>query len=74
MRTAPRASIHPRKSGLTKKCSGLGRGIPLIGYLLTCARTGAWPGSVQASGSSLSFGCPRWSCGSHLACAGWVPP
>jgi hypothetical protein len=28
------------------------------GYLLTCGRTGAWPGSVQASGSSLSLRLP----------------
>jgi len=30
----------------------------LIGYLLTCPRTGAQPGSVQASGSSLSHRLP----------------
>ena len=30
----------------------------LIGYLLTCGRTGAWRGSVQVSGSSLSHRLP----------------
>jgi hypothetical protein len=29
-----------------------------IGYLLTCLRTGAWRGSVQVPGSSLSFRLP----------------
>jgi hypothetical protein len=31
---------------------------PHIGYLLTCLRTDAWRGSVQAPGSSLSFRLP----------------
>ena len=31
---------------------------PLIGYLLTCLRTGAWRGSVQVPGSSLSIRLP----------------
>ena len=30
----------------------------LIGYLLTCRRTGAWQGSVQAPGRSLSHRLP----------------
>ena len=30
----------------------------LIGYLLTCLRTGAWRGSVQVPGPSLSFRLP----------------
>jgi hypothetical protein len=30
----------------------------LIGYLLTCLKTGAWPGSVQVPGPSLSFRLP----------------
>ena len=29
-----------------------------MGYLLTCPRTGAWRGSVQAPGSSLSIRLP----------------
>ena len=33
-------------------------GLAVIGYLLTCSRTGAWPGSVQVPGSSLSFRLP----------------
>lgn len=54
-----------------------------LGYLNT-TRTSAtcfidlrpWPGqaSVEAPGLSLSFGCPRWSCGSHLACAARASP
>jgi hypothetical protein len=32
--------------------------LPLIGYLLTCLRTGAWRDSVQVPGSSLSFRLP----------------
>ena len=31
---------------------------PLIGYLFTCPRTGARPGSVQVPGPSLSFRLP----------------
>ena len=31
---------------------------PLCGYLLTCFRTGAWRGSVQVPGSSLSLRLP----------------
>jgi hypothetical protein len=30
----------------------------IFGYLLTCLRTGAWRGSVQVPGSSLSFRLP----------------
>jgi hypothetical protein len=30
----------------------------LCGYLLACRRTGAWRGSVQAPGSSLSMRLP----------------
>ena len=33
-------------------------GRPPIGYLLTCSRTGARPGSVQVPGSSLSHRLP----------------
>jgi hypothetical protein len=33
-------------------------GRPLIGYLLTCARTGAWRGSVQVPGPLLCFRLP----------------
>ena len=31
---------------------------PLIGYLFHCLTSGAWPGSVEVSGSSLSFRLP----------------
>ena len=31
---------------------------PYIGYLLTCARTGTWPGSVQVPRLSLSHRLP----------------
>jgi hypothetical protein len=31
---------------------------PLFGYLLTCPRTGAWRGSAQVPGSSLSIRLP----------------
>ena len=36
----------------------LAEALPRIGYLLTCPRTGAWRGSVQVPGSSLSFRLP----------------
>jgi hypothetical protein len=35
-----------------------GLGLPHRGYLLTCPRTGAWRGSVQVPGSSLSLRLP----------------
>jgi hypothetical protein len=31
---------------------------PIFGYLFTCPRTGAWRGSVQVPGSSLSIRLP----------------
>lgn len=42
---------------------------PHIGYLLTTATAGAWPGSVEALGETLSHRLPvdRWR-GSHMAC------
>ena len=35
-------------------------GFTHIGYLLTCGRTGAWPGSVQVPGLSLSHRLPAF--------------
>jgi len=70
MRALRDAAALPSKSqSETRKVRSTGIFHPLIGYLFHCGRTVPRQASVQASGLSLTFGCPCWLCGSHLACA-----
>ena len=47
---------------------------PHIGYLFHCPRTGPGEARSRRRARRSHFGCPRWSCGSHLACAGRASP
>jgi hypothetical protein len=48
-----------RQAGFRRLATLCGKRIhPLIGYLLTCGWTGAWPGSVQVPGPPLSHRLP----------------